>query len=224
MKKIILCILLLFSLFSCQSEREDLFFKQKALRWEEIKILALWDSITYWYNLEKEESYPSQLEKKLKNNAYNYSIKNFGISGNTSSQLLERLDKILENNQADIAILCIWWNDGLRKKSLANMKENIEKIIQKLQAKNIHIVFVWMELPIIFGWDYSSDFADVFVNISEDKKLDFYPYLLEWIWLKVEYNQPDNIHPTALWYTLISDNLYEFLQEKQLLYKKEEVK
>jgi len=222
MKKILLLLCIVISFVSCQSERGDLKFKQKALNWEKIKILALWDSITYWYKVKSEKSYPSQLEKKLQENNYKYSIKNFGVSWNTSSQLLERLDDILENNQADIAILCIWWNDGLRKKSLSNMKENIEKIIQKLEAKNIHIVFVWMELPIIFGWDYSSDFADTFSSIAEEKQLDFYPYLLEWIWLSVEYNQSDNIHPTALWYTLISDNIYNFLEDMQLLYKKEE--
>ncbi len=219
MKKILLTIWMIFLLFSCWWEREDLLFSEKAKKWEEVKILALWDSITYGYKVKPEESYPSQLETKLQNNWYNYSIENFWISWNTSAQLLDRLDEILKNNDADVAILCIGWNDGLRKKSLSNMKENIEAIIQKLEEKNIHIVFVWMELPILFGWDYSSDFEDVFINIAEEKKLDFYPYLLEWIWLKVEYNQPDNIHPTALWYTLISDNMYDFLEDEKLLYK-----
>ena len=222
MKKMLLIIWIFFLLFSCWSEREDLLFKEKALKWEEVKILALWDSITYWYKVKPEESYPSQLEAQLQNNGYNYSIKNFWISWNTSQQLLDRLDEILDNNEADIAIICIGWNDGLRKKSLSNMKSNIEEIIRKTQEKNIHVVFVWMELPIIFWWDYSSDFENVFVNMAEEKTLDFYPYLLEWIWLKVEYNQSDNIHPTALWYTLISNNMYEFLEDGKLLYKKEE--
>ena len=222
MKKILLIIWMMFLLFSCWWEREDLLFSEKAKKGEEVKILALWDSITYWYKVKPEESYPSQLEKKLQSNWYNYSIKNFWISGNTSAQLLARMDEILENNEADIAIICIGWNDWLRKKSLSDMKSNIEEIIKKAQEKNIHVVFVWMELPILFGWDYSNDFGDTFKNMAKEKELDFYPYLLEWIWFKVEYNQPDNIHPTALWYTLISDNMYEFLEDEKLLYKKEE--
>ena len=194
--------------------------KQKAESGKEITILAIWDSITFGYKVWEDESYPSQLEEKFLKNWYNYSIENFGISGDTSSGLLERLDDILELSEADIAILCIWGNDGLRKKSVSTMKKNIEIAIQKIQAKNIQVVLVGMELPIIFGWDYTDEFALAYSSLAEKYDLDFYPYLLEWIGLTKEYNQPDNIHPTALGYTLISDNLYEFFEEEKLLYKK----
>lgn len=222
MKKLLL-FLIIFIFSSCSEEPINENISNKVKLWNEINILALGDSITYWYKVDKELSYPSQLEKKLKENWYKYNIKNFWVSWDTSEKLLDRMDNILENNEADIAILTIWWNDWLRKKSVAKMKKNILEIINKLEEKNIHIVFSWMELPIIFGWDYSSDFEDVYKSIAKEKNLDFFPYFLEWIWLKREYNQTDNIHPTAKWYTVISDNIYEFLEEEKLLYKNENI-
>lgn len=224
MKKLLLVLLLSFALISCWEKEVNKNIFDKANSWKEINILALGDSITYWYKVEKELSYPSQLQKKLQDNWYKYNIVNLWINWNTSLDLLNRMDDILENNTADMAILTIWWNDWLRRQSISKMKKNILKIINKLEEKKIHIIFVWMELPILFGWDYSSNFWDVYEEIAEEKKLVFYPYFLEWIGLKVENNQTDNIHPSAKWYTVISDNIYDFLEDENLLYKKDSTK
>ncbi len=221
MKKILFLFSVLFLLFSCWEKEFNTKISKKINSWESIKILALWDSITYGYKVDKDKSYPSQLEKKLKDNNYDYNIKNYWINWDSSKWLLDRLDDILKNNtDADIAILTIGWNDGLRKRSILEMKKNILAIIDKLEQKDIVVVFCWMKLPILFGWDYSNSFNDVYENISDQKQVYFYPYFLEWIWLSVENNMPDNIHPTAKGYTIISNNLYEFLDESWLLIKK----
>ena len=218
-RKIIFLFLAIFTMNSCWEKSINTEIYNKVNSWTEINILALWDSLTYWYNLEKEDSYPSQLEVKLQENWYKYNIINLWINWNTSKQLFDRIDNILEDNVADIAILTIWWNDWLRKQSVSDMKENILAIIDKLEKKNVHIVFTGVKLPILLWWNYSSSFERVYEEISEEKNVYFYPSFLEWIWLSAENNMSDNIHPTAKWYTIISNNIYEFLEESNLLYK-----
>jgi len=136
MKKIVFVFLCLFVLFSCSTNEIHSDISEKVKSWEEITILALWDSITYWYKVDIDKPYPIQLENKLRENSYNYSIKNYWVSWDESDDLLARIDEILENNiEADIAILTIWWNDWLKKRSTSEMKENILEIIEKLKAE-----------------------------------------------------------------------------------------
>lgn len=59
-------------------------------------ILALGDSLTIGYGLPESDSYPSQLEGKLRELGYNYHLQNAGVSGDTSAGLLARMDWILE--------------------------------------------------------------------------------------------------------------------------------
>lgn len=220
MKKIVFVFLCLFVLFSCSTNEIHSDISEKVKSWEEITILALWDSITYWYKVDIDKPYPIQLENKLRENSYNYSIKNYWVSWDESDDLLARIDEILENNiEADIAILTIWWNDWLKKRSTSEMKENILEIIEKLEEKNIIVVFSWMKLPIFFGWTYSDNFEEVYKEIANEKKVFFYPYFLKWLWISVENNQADNIHPTGTWYTIISNNLYDFFDKNGLLFK-----
>ncbi len=215
MKKIIFLLLSVLLFTSCTTKQETEINNQKD---SQKTIITLWDSLTAWYNLALENSYPSQLESILNQNNYNYKIINAGVSWDTSKDLLNRIE-LYDDTKADIYLLCIWWNDWLRKLDLDSMKENIISIIDYIQKQNpdAKIVLFWMEIPINLWLNYSSNFKKIFKQIADEKDTYFYKSFLEWVAKDVKLNQNDWIHPNKEWYTIIANNIFEFLKEEGII-------
>jgi len=214
MKLILISISFIFILASCQVDDNSNISMNNSKQ-----ILALWDSLTEWYTLDEIDTYPSQLEWILKSNNYIYELINKWISWHTSKQLLDRLSDY-DEIKADIYLLNIWANDWLRKMDLDNMQDNIEDIIFHLKKVNPNwkIVFIWMELPIAFWFKYSSDFNSRFEKIAdEDEELFYIPFILEWVAWDRNLNLFDWLDPNKDWYTVIANNIYDFLVEKRLI-------
>lgn len=79
---------------------------------------------------------------------YNYTLSNAGISGDTTSGLLARLDWVLEGESASLVILCIGANDAFQGKSVPDIEKNLRTIIEKIQMKKIPILFAGMRAPL----------------------------------------------------------------------------
>lgn len=182
-------------------------------------ILALWDSITAGYTLPIEDSYPSQLEAILQENNYNYELINAGVSGNTSAQLLKRLDLYLEDEAEipEIAIVVIWWNDGLQGQSTSDMQDNIQQIVERLQEKNIEVVIWGMQIPPNRGLSYFSAFKKVYKDVAKETDAELIPFFLDDVATKWVYNLPDMIHPNKDGYAIIAQNTFEFLKKNKLI-------
>ena len=213
MKKILL-ILLIF-LASCweniEVEKDDI--SQSKI------ILALGDSLTAWYSLDLSESYPEQLKSKLLQNWYNYDVINAWVSWDTSTQLLNRLDLYLddEENLPQIAILVIWWNDWLRWWQLDTLKENIINIISELKNKNIKVILWWMKIPPNLWLNYSRDFFKLYEDIADNEDVYLIEFFLEGVAWDRKYNLNDWIHPNKQGYDIISGNVFEFLLDNKLI-------
>lgn len=212
-------LIITFLLVSCQNNNS---ISNENKEWKITKnkvILALWDSLTAWYWLDLSDAYPAQLEKLLNDNFYTYKVVNAWVSGDTSSQILERIDLYLSDkeNIPEIAILVIWWNDWLRWKSIDELSANIELIIKKLKEKNIKIILWWMQIPPNLWLNYSNDFKWLYKKVA--KKTDVYliDFFLEWVAWNTSLNINDWIHPNKMWYEIISKNIFEFLKSNKLI-------
>ena len=184
-------------------------------------ILTLGDSLTAWYNLDISESYPSQLHQKLINNWYNYKVINAGVSGDTSKNLLDRIE-LYNDIPADIYILAIGWNDWLRKLSTIELQKNIESIIHHLQNVNPDgkIILAWMQIPLNAWLEYAQEFSQLYRDIQEnDPTINLFPFLLEWVATKKELNLSDSIHPNKQWYNIIAQNIFNFIDKNHLITK-----
>ncbi len=182
------------------------------------KIVALWDSLTAWYQLPPEESYPSQLQAILQRQWYIYDIINWWNSWDTASQLKDRLTRSLEQVQAwDIALLVIWANDWLQWRDLQQMEDNIVAIINTLKQKELTVVLWGMQVPTNMGSDYTRDFRDAFPRIAEQTDVFFFPFFLEWVATIPELNLGDWIHPKKEWYAIIANNIATFLIENWIV-------
>lgn len=100
-------------------------------------ILAFGDSLTYGVGAKPEQSYPAQLSELL-----NLEVINSGISGQTSSQGLARLEKELILHSPSLVIICLGGNDILRRKSLANLKQNLSKMIEIAANQDVAVLLV----------------------------------------------------------------------------------
>lgn len=215
-------LMLVFLMSSCSllwgpSEKQKLATPEQR---EELKtIVALWDSLTAWYGVKKEENYPSKLEATLKRNGYNYKVVNGWISGDTSSGLKSRAALYLEQNP-EIAIIAIWANDGLRGMSVIEMEKNILEIVDLFLEKDIDVVLAGMDIPPTLGFVYRSQFKEVYESIAEKRSnIKHLWFFLEDVALRPKLNLRDNIHPNSDGYDIVVANLYNFLDKQGILIK-----
>lgn len=176
------------------------------------KIVAFGDSLTAGFGLTEKESYPYLLQEKLNADGFAYEVINAGVSGDTSIGGLERIDWVLEQDGVEILILELGANDLLRRMPVARMKQNLTKIIEKAQTKNVRVLLCGMLAPPAVGAEYQRDYVAVFPDLADQYDIEFLPFLLENIALQKNLNQADGIHPNAEGARVMTDNIYKALK------------
>jgi acyl-CoA thioesterase-1 len=177
------------------------------------KIVAFGDSLTAGFGLTENESYTYLLQQKLDADGYDYEVINAGVSGDTSTGGLERIDWVLGMDNVKILVLELGANDLLRGIPVATMRSNLDKIISKAQARGIKVLLCGMLAPPTMGAQYQRDFVAAFPDLANEHKTTFVPFILENIALKKELNQADGIHPNAEGEKIMTDNVYKELKK-----------
>lgn len=177
-------------------------------------MLFFGDSLTAGYGLEDPaaEAWPSLIGVKLKETAPEWKVINAGLSGETTSAGLRRVDWVLRQ-PADVFVLALGGNDGLRGIGAGLTKSNLEAIIAKVRAKcpQAVIVLAGMKMPVSMG-DYAKDFEAVFAQIvAADPKLVSIPFLLEGVGGVAALNQPDAIHPNVEGHRKVAEHVWKTL-------------
>ncbi len=174
------------------------------------RIFVLWDSLTAGFQLAYEDSYPAQLETKLRSAGYNISVINGGESWDTSEWLKSRIDRITADAQSgDIALIVIGGNDGLRGLPVADLENNISDIILALQARGITTIIGGMQIPTNLGESYRTAFAEIYPRIAEQTDSLLIPFILSGVAGIPELNLRDGIHPNATGQAIIADMVFE---------------
>lgn len=169
-------------------------------------ISALGDSLTFGYGVDKSQSYPALLAQKT-----TWQVDNDGISGNTTTDVLERLPSILAKNPK-LVLLGIGGNDVLRRTPPETTKANLLKIIGDLQGKSIPVVLIaqpHLSASALFG--KASD-NPVYKEVASSTGVP----LLANVWSEILSDnslKSDQIHANAAGYAQFTDKLYQFLQE-----------
>jgi acyl-CoA thioesterase I len=169
-------------------------------------VLVLGDSLTAGYGLPDPatQAYPALLQQKLDAlaaapgapaDAPLWRVVNAGVSGDTSSGGLRRIDWVLRQPVA-ILVLALGSNDGLRGLEPALIERNLAGIVAKAQAKNpaLRVLLVGQRMPPNLG-DYAARFEALFPRLAKNHGWAFVPFLLEGIGGVRDLNQADAIHP-----------------------------
>ena len=175
-------------------------------------ILIVGDSLSSAYGFEQSKGWVSLLQTRLHQADANYRIVNASISGETTQGGQQRLPSLLQKYQPDYVIIELGGNDGLRGLSLKQLKNNLESMITNIQQYNAITILAGIKLPPNYGQDYTRDFYQVYVELSNQYKLTFIPFLLDGVATNKNLMQEDGIHPVADAQALIRDNVWKVIE------------
>jgi acyl-CoA thioesterase-1 len=161
-----------------------------------LRLVALGDSLTAGYGLPQEAAFPAVLERALKAKGYRVEIANAGVSGDTSSGGLDRLDWSVPDG-TDGVIVELGANDMLRGLDPAVPRRAIGAIVERLKARNIPVMLAGMYASRNLGPDYVQKFDSLYPDIAKRHDLVLYPFFLDGVAGERSLNLPDGLHPTA---------------------------
>jgi len=174
-------------------------------------IVAFGNSLTAGSGVDPDQNYPAKLQAKIDAAGYRYRVVNAGVSGDTSSQGLNRMQAIHALRPA-IAIVEFGANDGLRGLPIETTRRNLAAIIAHLQSAGAKVVLAGMEIPPNYGPQYTSSFRKIFVDLAKQYRVTLIPFFLDGVGGRAELNQDDGIHPTAEGYGVVVENVWKALR------------
>ena len=179
------------------------------------RIVVLGDSITAGFGLEDpDQAYPALLQRKIDAAGLRYTVANAGLSGDTTAGGLRRVDWALGEG-ADVLIIALGGNDGLRGLSPRQTEENLLGIIKKARAKSpaIAVIIAGMQMPENMGREFVEKFSAVFPRVAREAGVTLLPFLLEGVGGVPELNQADMIHPTPEGQKKVAENVWKVLEK-----------
>jgi acyl-CoA thioesterase-1 len=176
------------------------------------RIVILGDSITAGYGLDLKQAYPALIQQKIAQAKLPFVVVNAGVSGDTSAGGLRRVAWTLSKG-ADILIIALGGNDGLRGISTDETKKNLLGIIKKARTKNpmIKTLIAGMQMPANMGPKFTERFKKIFPEIAKASNSRLIPFLIEDVGGDENLNQADGIHPTAEGQRIVADNVWKIL-------------
>jgi acyl-CoA thioesterase-1 len=162
-----------------------------------VKIVALGDSLTAGYGLARQDAFPEKLETALKAKGIAVEIENAGVSGDTASGGLSRLDWSVRDG-TDAVILELGGNDVLRGIDPKVTRAALETIIERLKTRGIEVLLAGMRAPPnMGGGEYLRNFDAIFPDLAAKHGLVYYPFFLEGIAAQAKFSLQDGMHPNA---------------------------
>ena len=177
------------------------------------KIIIFGDSLIAGYGLVVEDNFVNQLKlKTIESKIKDVTFFNSGVSGETSTGLLNRYKWVLEDNYDGVIIL-IGANDALRGIDPSITSQNIEKILSYLKEKQIPTMLIGMKAPNNLGEIYVNEFNAIYPKLSKKYDTAYYPFFLKDVALKPSLNQRDMIHPNKKGVKIIVNNFFPYFLE-----------
>ena len=161
-----------------------------------IKIVVLGDSLSAGLGLPVEDAFPARLAEALKGKGVAVAIADAGVSGDTASGGLGRLDWSVPAG-TDAVIVELGANDALRGLDPNLTKAALDAILRKLADRHIAVLLAGMRAPRNMGPDYARDFDAIYPALASTHPVVFYPFFLDGVAADPKLNQGDGMHPNA---------------------------
>jgi acyl-CoA thioesterase-1 len=161
-----------------------------------VRIVALGDSLTAGLGLPADAAFPVKLEKALKAKGLSVEITNAGVSGDTASGGLARLDWSVPDG-TDAVLIELGANDMLLGLDPKVTRKALAEIVRRLSARHIAILLAGMRSAPNLGAAYGREFEAIYSDLAAANDLLLYPFFLDGVAADPKLNQRDGIHPTA---------------------------
>jgi acyl-CoA thioesterase I len=161
-----------------------------------VRIVALGDSLTAGLGLPADRAFPAQLERALKAKGLAVEVSNAGVSGDTASGGLARLDWSVPEG-TDAVIIALGANDMLRGIDPKVTRRALEAIVRRLAQRRVVVLLAGMRAAANFDSEYRRDFDAIYPELAVRHGLLLYPFFLDGIAGEGGLNQADGLHPNA---------------------------
>ena len=177
-----------------------------------VRIVALGDSLTAGYGLPADAVFSVRLQKALADKGVAAEIVNAGVSGDTASDGLARLDWSVPDG-TDAVILELGANDMLRGIDPQVTRAALQGILRRLAARHIAVLVCGMRAAPNLGPDYARAFDAIYPDLAAADQVLLYPFFLEGVVADPKLNQHDGLHPTAAGVDVIVGRLLPKVEE-----------
>lgn len=160
-------------------------------------ILVVGDSISAAYGIEPELGWVSLLSVKIAQQKNGYQVINASVSGDMTSNGLNRLPALLKKHQPAVVIIELGGNDGLRGVPLRLIQRNLQKLVEQSQASGARVLLAGMRIPPNYGVRYAEAFHQIYHKVAEQNDIELVPFILDGVGGNGSLMQSDGIHPTV---------------------------
>lgn len=170
------------------------------------------DSLCAGYGVEPDEAFPGLIAARVEAAGLPWRVVNAGLSGETTSGGVRRLDWILRQ-RVDLFVLELGGNDGLRGIPPETTRANLQAMIDRVRELNpgCTVVLAGMQMPPNMGEEYRTAFAAIYPELAAKNGLPFIPFLLEGVGGDPDLNLPDGIHPNPQGHRIVAETVWRTL-------------
>ena len=176
------------------------------------EILAFGDSLTAGLGLTVSEAFPARLAARLKDDGIDVKMVNGGVSGDTTTDGLARLDWALAD-KPDFVILALGANDMLRGIDPKIARANLDKMIDKVQASGAKLLLLGMHAEANWGAPYQHEFDAIYPELAKAHNVPLYPFFLDGVAMNPELNQADGMHPNERGVAIMVDRIAPLVEK-----------
>jgi acyl-CoA thioesterase-1 len=175
-------------------------------------ILFVGTSLTAGYGIDPQQAYPSLIQRRIDSLGLSYDAVNAGVSGETSSGALHRMDWLLRQ-PVDVFVLETGANDGLRGLPVDSLRSNIQQILDDVKRTHprAKILLIGMEALPNMGRAYASDFRRVYPELAQKNHVALLPFLLKGVAGVDTLNQQDMVHPNPRGAAIVAETVWRGL-------------
>ncbi|MBE1710475.1 MULTISPECIES: arylesterase [Mesorhizobium] len=165
-------------------------------RAEPFKIVGFGDSLTAGYGLGPGEGFTDKLQAALRAKGRDVTVANAGVSGDTTSGGLARLDWSVPDGTR-LVILELGANDMLRGVLPDIARKNLDEMLARLKQRKIAVLLAGMRAAPNLGADYQTAFDAIFPELAKKYDVALYPFFLDGVAGQPGMQLEDGLHPSA---------------------------
>ena len=166
------------------------------VRAEQVQIVGFGDSLMAGFDLAPGEGFTDRLQSALRAKGHDVVVANAGVSGDTSSGGLARLDWSVPDG-TKLVILEIGANDMLRGIDPLMIEDNLDKMLARLKERKIPVLLAGMMAAPNLGHAYGEAFGTLYPRLAEKYRVPFYPFFLDGVAGNPALQLEDKMHPNA---------------------------
>jgi acyl-CoA thioesterase I len=173
---------------------------------------VLGDSLVAGYQIAARAAFPAQLERALRAKGLAVEVANAGVSGDTTTGGLARLDWSVPEG-TDAVILELGANDMLRGIDPKIPLGALDEIVNRLKSRRVEVLLCGMQAAPNLGQDYARTFDSIYPDLAAKYGLLLYPFFLDGIVTDPKLNQHDGLHPTEAGVAVIVERILPKVEE-----------